>query len=353
MAQVSKPKRIPELDVLRGFAAFGVMLYHYTTWYDHLYKHAPGVLVYFPKGKYGVELFFMISGFVILMTLERNKSDTDFLVGRFSRLFPAYWIAVILTFVTVSITKLSGLVVEPSEALVNLTMLQGFFNVRHVDNVYWTLELELSFYSMMFILYKLNLLKKIEKVSMGWLLILILIAFLRHYFWVHLDLRLETLFLLNSANLFVIGLMFYRIYANGPSVIRYAVIIASLLIYKLQYGGSDVSSFHSWSEFFMVVAFIVLFEFVLEGKLRFISLSVFLFLGSISYSLYLIHQNIGYSVIQFCYGYRLNPNLSIVIAMTVSLLLASAITFWVEKPSMRLIKNKYFAYKSKAAVSKI
>ena len=331
-----------ELDALRGLAALGVMEYHYTTWYAQIYGHSSEVLINFPKGKYGLELFFIISGFVIFMTLEKTKSSSDFLIGRFSRLFPAYWAAIFLTFFVVSITGLPGLSVKPYEALINLTMLQGFFNVPHVDNVYWTLELELSFYIIMFILYKFKLLKNIEKITMGWLLLLTLNIALRHYFGFQVDGRVETLLLLNNANVFIIGLMFYRIYKEGASISRYGIIVSSLLIFKLEYSGGGLKSFHSWAEVLIVAFFVILFQLIMNGKLKFICLRAFLFAGTISYSLYLIHQNIGYVIIRDLYKLNVNPNVSIFIAIVVSITLASMITFLIEKPMMRFIKEKYY-----------
>jgi peptidoglycan/LPS O-acetylase OafA/YrhL len=341
---MNKSKRLIELDALRGFAALGVVGYHYTTWYDQLYKHSPEVLIYFPKGKYGVELFFIISGFVIFMTLQKIKVDSDFLVGRFSRLFPAYWTAILLTFTVVAIAGFSDLAVKPYEALINLTMLQGFFNVPHVDQVYWTLEIELSFYTIMFTLYKLKLLSNIERITVGWLLLLIMNVVFRHLFSFQVDPRVETALLLNNANLFIIGLMFYKIYTERASVIRYGIIALSLLIFKLEYSGAGPKNFHSWSEVLIVVFFIILFQLVLNKKMKFVRLDLFLFLGEISYSLYLIHQNIGYVIIRSLYGFNVNPNISILIAIAVSIILASIITFLVEKPMMRLIKAKIFLF---------
>lgn len=48
----------------------------------------------FRYGVYGVHLFFLVSGYVILMSAERVKRASDFVVTRFARLFPVYWIAV-------------------------------------------------------------------------------------------------------------------------------------------------------------------------------------------------------------------------------------------------------------------
>lgn len=93
--------RIKELDALRGLAALAVVLYHYTTQYEKLFGHT-GVLGWqFQYGSHGVHLFFMISGFVIFLTLDRVKKSRDFVISRFSRLFPAYWFAIMLTTIVV------------------------------------------------------------------------------------------------------------------------------------------------------------------------------------------------------------------------------------------------------------
>jgi peptidoglycan/LPS O-acetylase OafA/YrhL len=82
------PTRLLELDVFRGLAALAVVLFHYTTVYERTYDHHDEMLFDFSLGHYGVQLFFIISGFVIFMTLNRTKSALDFVVSRFSRLYP-------------------------------------------------------------------------------------------------------------------------------------------------------------------------------------------------------------------------------------------------------------------------
>ena len=120
--------RILELDVLRGLAALGVVLFHYTVVYPLSYNPYESTLFKFPLGYYGLHLFFMISGFVIFMTLERTAHSLDFIVSRFSRLFPCYWAAVILTFLILKNFSLylnlcPLLDVEFKNALINFSML--------------------------------------------------------------------------------------------------------------------------------------------------------------------------------------------------------------------------------------
>ncbi len=89
--------RVGELDALRGLAVLSVVAFHYTTFYQQEQGHLQPLGFGFPAGNYGVHLFFLISGFVIFMSLERTRSAMDFAVSRFSRLFPAYWAAMAIT----------------------------------------------------------------------------------------------------------------------------------------------------------------------------------------------------------------------------------------------------------------
>ena len=82
----TKTPRLTELDSLRGIAAMAVVLFHYTTRFTELYGHTAPPVFSVPLGHLGVNLFFMISGFVIFMTLERTLTSRDFIISRFSRL---------------------------------------------------------------------------------------------------------------------------------------------------------------------------------------------------------------------------------------------------------------------------
>ncbi|MCM2335320.1 MAG: acyltransferase family protein, partial [Pseudomonas sp.] len=104
----SSTGRVVELDALRGLAALAVVAFHYTTHYQAQVGHAQPLGFGFPFGNYGVHLFFLISGFVIFMTLERTRSPLDFVVSRFSRLFPAYWAAMAVTAAVVYTVGLPG-----------------------------------------------------------------------------------------------------------------------------------------------------------------------------------------------------------------------------------------------------
>ena len=145
--------RLVQIDGLRALAALSVVSFHYTTQFERNFQHTEKLAFDFSLGYLGVNLFFVISGFVIYMTLDKIHAPLDFVVSRFSRLFPPYWVAILLTWGIVTSVGLPGYTVSWKEAVVNLTMLQSFFSVRDVDGVYWSLQVELVFYVWMLILW--------------------------------------------------------------------------------------------------------------------------------------------------------------------------------------------------------
>jgi peptidoglycan/LPS O-acetylase OafA/YrhL len=147
--------RVSQLDALRGIAALAVVLFHFTFGFDNGYRILSEDRFYFRYGYLGVQLFFMISGFVILMTIDKTKQPFDFIVSRFSRLYPVYWVCIIITVLAtfiMQVPKQQGMY-SVSQVLVNFTMLQSFFKVKDVDGAYWTLAIELVFYFWMWVMF--------------------------------------------------------------------------------------------------------------------------------------------------------------------------------------------------------
>lgn len=138
---MTNPLRLRELDALRGLAALSVCFFHFALDYQG------GILSlnYFKYGSTGVDLFFMISGFVIFMSINSSKSLKDFWFLRFIRLFPSYWLSMLIALVTFYIfsnysmpgkLNLSG----------NILMIQPVFRTNYLVGAYWTLYVELCFY---------------------------------------------------------------------------------------------------------------------------------------------------------------------------------------------------------------
>ncbi len=322
-------RRLYELDVLRGIAALGVVLYHYTTRYDQIYGHSQALAINFAYGRFGVPLFFMISGFVILLSLQRTQRLLDFVVGRVARLYPAYWVAIALTFATVALLGLPGRDVSGADALVNLTMIQRFLGIPDVDGVYWTLQVELCFYAVMMAIFQLRLLKHIETVAIAWLLFNMVRV---QFDVIHLPPALSPFVLTDYAHLFIIGLACHQIWKEGGSLVRYGLIASGLMMHAM------IS--HSVSLTACMIFALSLFL-ATHGYLRWISINPLVFLGSISYSLYLIHQNIGYAVLLRLSNWSVNAYLSIAIALIISLAIATLMAYSIERPVTGYLKTLY------------
>jgi len=326
----ARPSRIKELDALRGLAALGVVFYHYTTRYGQIYGHTEGLPFSLPAGRYGVLLFFMISGFVILMSLERNQTVLDFLVKRLARLYPTYWAAIALTFAAVAIFGLPGREVTVQIALLNGLMFHPLFDLPDVDGVYWTLLVELIFYVIMAGLLMLRALPHIEWMMALWLIVN---ALENHNILIEVPAAAERWLILEYAHFFIMGIIFYRIRQHGASGLRYGILAACL--------ASHIAIAPEPDKLLAVLLFMAAFFLINAGWLGAIAIPPLLALGTVSYPLYLIHQNIGYIVIQALEGQGVSPALSIVVATSVAIALAVPIVYGVEQPVVRWVKAAY------------
>ncbi|MBF0571567.1 MAG: acyltransferase [Candidatus Omnitrophica bacterium] len=334
----SRSERILELDVLRGLAAISILCLHYTTGYSEHYFPPYPTLFDFPKGYYGISLFFMISGFVIFMTLEKTRNPRDFVVSRFSRLYPGYWAAVILTFSLVRVSHLMLREISLHDVFMNLTMFHEWFNVKSLDPVYWTLRVELSFYILMFIIFLNRGLKYIESLGLLWLVLMIICSRLFWYFHIHMPVIIRQTYLLKSGHLFFAGILFYNLKMKGNSWQRHTALILCLAAgYLVRDSSYDV---------FFEIGFFVIFYLFIHGYLSRIVLRPFVFLGSISYSLYLIHDDIGFIIIKHLYAVKANAWLCFFIPAVFSIFVAALITYLIEKPAVKFIRQRYAGIKN-------
>jgi peptidoglycan/LPS O-acetylase OafA/YrhL len=332
---MSKSDRFQELDALRGLAASWVVLFHYLTRFDEMFGRYDRPLIgdfQFPDGIYGVYLFFMISGFVIFMTLRRCAGPLDFCISRFSRLYPAYWASLGITAAVALLWPLPGQTISLAQILINASMLQGFFYVESVDGVYWTLMTELSFYAVMFVLFVSRALRRIETVCWIWLGAAMLCRLMAP-FGVELPYRVGVLLVMSYAQFFIAGIIFYLVRVEGYTPNRVCLLLSCLLVasFAERFGPETAC----------IVAFFAIFHFCVTGRLRRLASSPLVWLGTISYSLYLTHQMIGYRVISALLARGLPSQVIIPITIGGALALAAAISVLIERPAMRFIRDWY------------
>lgn len=269
--------RITELDGLRGIAALAVVLYHYTTRFGQRFNSDLTTRVWeFEYGPYGVNLFFIISGFVIFMTIEKVKNPGEFVYKRFIRLYPTFWFCVFLTFFIIKYFGPLELRRSTSELFFNLSMLPGLFDTWPVDGVYWSLLIELCFYAVMLLLLLFRLIPRIKYVGMAFLLFYFLVSVWHKYY--------PELY---YGSLFLMGISFYKIWKRDRNWVWHFQVLICLILSLTAPDRLD---------FIITALFCALFYLLVYRQAGFLRFRPLVFIGEISYALYLIHQNIGHTI---------------------------------------------------------
>ncbi len=150
----ASPLRIRHVDSLRAVAALLVVWAHLADTFEAVTPPGPawlGFLRTLPRtinaGRMGVMIFFAVSGFVICRSFggPREGGARRFVIKRFCRLYPAYWASMLGGLWLVWLK--GGPVTWPVVAA-NATMLPRCFGQPDLLGVYWTLEIELLFYGL-------------------------------------------------------------------------------------------------------------------------------------------------------------------------------------------------------------
>lgn len=341
-------KRLLELDCLRGIAALMVVCFHFNMYAPPAERS--GIL---RLGCTGVDLFFIISGFVIFLTLNKTTKYTRFLVSRFARLYPAYWACVSITFLLIVYHHFvaSGTSSPPhiSQYLANMTMLQYYFQIDNLDGPYWTLIIELLFYVLMLAIFLLKKLDRMEDIGMAAVLLSIAneVVFKKHLFPVYYALSIRFP-LINHIPLFIAGIIFYKIRFDKITLKRSAILMLCIInqIGLYNYAGLAQSYMSRVDYMLCIVLFYALFMLYSYDKLGFIVNRPLLFLGQISYSLYLVHQYLATQILlpylTAPQGWHLNYWVAAFgLVLPVIIILATLINRFIEVPAMNYIKGKW------------
>jgi exopolysaccharide production protein ExoZ len=141
--------QVPALDIVRFTTSVIVMLFHICYWGNGNVPPETDLLNNFWWfGWVGVEIFFTLSGFVIAFSAY-NTSAIKFAIGRLIRLFPTIWLCATITF-TLTILLASNVgASELTKSYINTLWMNP--KGGHIDIVYWTLTVEISFYLFVFL----------------------------------------------------------------------------------------------------------------------------------------------------------------------------------------------------------
>lgn len=323
------------IDALRGFAALYVVLFHYTFRFAELYGFPVDPALRIADGVTGVEVFFVISGFVIPLSLARFRRARDFVVARATRILPAYWIAVALTFTVVCFAPLPGRTTAPWEALVNLSMLQELLNVPAVDGVYWSLTVELLFYFWIYLLWT-SASRRPVVLAVLWMGVALLVEMMAREMDTAAWRYLAKFIVAPWTPFFCAGLIAWhaatRATADRESLLGLG--LATLLAAML-HGATAAIVVAATSATLMLIA---------AGHLRWLRARPLVFMGTISYPLYLLHQNIGYVALRGMLTAGIPTDAAILIAVAGAIGLAALVTFAAEQPLIRRLRQGWAAH---------
>ena len=334
--------RLRALDGLRLVAALMVALYHYggrdgevaRAWGSSPRDQFPTLHSLFAYGCLGVQVFFVISGFVICMS-GWGRPLTSFFASRASRLLPAYWAAVLLVTGAFALPVVAYRAVSPSDALVNLTMLQMPLGVDRVLGVCWTLWAEVRFYALFALCVVLpgaNR-RRVIMFCAGWMPAAVIAE--------NANMPLLDIVLMPEyAPFFIGGVGLYLVHRDRRDVHAWGIVAVSWLIgqhYAVQglWHAPNPEAF-SYRSSFGIIA-VVTFGFVavaaialgLLGRVNWRWLTV---AGALTYPFYLVHEHLGWVVIHALHrGLGLHSWVTFALTVASMLLLAWLLHKYVEK----------------------
>jgi peptidoglycan/LPS O-acetylase OafA/YrhL len=326
--------RVNELDLLRFLGALAVVFFHYS--FRGYAADAMSVMPYpllaswAKYGYFGVELFFLISGFVILMTAS-GRSFRYFAISRLVRLYPAFWVCCTITFAMTILIGAPRYSASFGQYLVNMTMLSGFVGVPLIDNAYWTLFVEMVFYAVVGGALLLGKIHQFQSILIAWLLA---------------EIALEVLpigqhpvrVLADYSVFFIAGAGYFLIWSKGLSFARVTIVATAwglamlqafdrLLVFEDRYktSASAVVVFGLLTTFFVVMLLVSLRRTGTLGRYR------WPLAGALTYPLYLLHENVGFMIFNALYP-AINPHILFWGTIAVVMGAAFAVHVFIERP---------------------
>ncbi|MEU2793032.1 acyltransferase [Streptomyces sp. NPDC007100] len=343
--------RLRALDGLRLLAALMVAAYHLggrggeiaKAWGSSPAHQFPTLHVVFAYGCLGVQIFFVISGFVICMS-GWGRSLRSFVASRVSRLYPAYWVAVLLVTAVFALPWVAFKALGPSDVLTNLTMLQQPLGAKRVLGVCWTLWAEMRFYALFALCVILPgaTRRRVVLFCAGWTLAAALAQA------AHVP-ALDVVLMPQYAPFFIGGIGCYLLHRyGGRDPVAWAVVGVSWLtgqhhaVAGLWHPPSPGA--FSYRSALVIIAIVTagfaLVTAIALGRMRWADWRWLTVAGALTYPFYLVHEHLGWVVVQALHGGLRLPSYAVLV-LTVGLMLGLAWVLhrWVERPLAPVLKR--------------
>ena len=339
--------RVEALDLLRGLAVLAVVLFHYG------FRGAVGdegftaislpALVPFVKyGSLGVQLFFVISGFVIAYSAER-RSALEFGIARIGRIYPAFIVCMTVTFIATLVIGAPHFEASAAQWLANLAIAAPALHRPFMDGAYWSLVYEMTFYTWIALFIRAGWFPRhLDLIVAAWMVLAVLNREL--HFAV-----LQRGLLTDQSGFFAAGLVIYGLYRGRQDLTIKLLLALSTVVAigqaqdLMQWGRVHLHTTYS-DAVAAAIAVAAIAAVALAVRVRRLPFSPNLVatIGAVTYPLYLLHQHIGYMIFNRLAGI-VTPWLLFAATAAAMVLLAFAVQRYIERPGQRLLKRSLTA----------
>ena len=352
---------IPELDGLRGIAILMVISFHYFNQYSPIFSF----------GWSGVDLFFVLSGYLItsrlIYTFDKPHYFYRFYKNRALRILPLYFAVLIgfflIIYLLISNSNLPGYQFYKRHAASFFLFFQNWSLMGHPNLIenhlqhFWSLAVEEQFYLVWpFFIYFFSKSKYLNSILIIWIICVIALR--------------TTLFLLNPSiyeiyfynsfcrmDAFIVGAILFFIHQKKIQPFpKYTVILTFILliagiIYEnpLPYNSIFIPTIGLT---LLAISYGIFMDFAIKKKYSFFNMFLnsgwLIYLGKISYGLYVFH----WLVLRFLSGYisnylNLHLNLNIPPSNFISLIICLVITFFISMISFRYYESYFLRLKKR------
>ena len=328
-----------QIECLRGAAILIIVIFHVFCRFQQLYmdNDIPYIGWF---GNFGATLFMLITAFFLGKSYEDFKFF-PYIRRKLLRLWPVYFISVSISFATLQIFRLPGRTVDFREFLLNIFFINGYIGYGYVDSAHWYLTVIISFIIITGIFHKAKLSAFPEM----------------YYLWMGTALvcklaDIEFMYkLLGSSYIGIAcvgGILFKLIHLKNNDgknkfilLTRYYIAMTVGLLYTFMTKGTE------YVIYIIVLTPVIYLAFT--EKLNFLTVAPLAGLGTISYSVYLIHQNISFVLELFLIDNTNLPFWAVASAsMAASFLSGVLLYFAAERPINKFIQSRLLQHSKKS-----
>lgn len=285
---MSKEKNM-YIQGLRGVGIALIVLFHFVYRFQEIYLNRSIKMLGISNwGTIGVGLFFIISGYMMAPSKDKEKIPLfEYFYRKISKLWMPYAVCITIIFISCTFYNLPERSVNFSQYIMNLLGVNGFINVPYVDGAHWYLTYLISF-TLTFGIIQAYFKKDSIIMYLLWTLNNTFLYFVSFNNSINI-IKVVLYKVLGGPYIayIIIGIMLFKIYNNENTNKELYIILVCLISLLLTLGiaasiGAIIST--------------LVFIGAIKSKIKVLNSRLLVWLGNISYIVYLIHQNIGYQI---------------------------------------------------------